>query len=147
MRSRRLRRLTPAELRNWSETLAPPEISAAALLVYDVDAEQILFERAMDEALPMASLTKLMTSLLVWEADDLNATVTIEAADLVGGASMGLIAGDRLTVEELLWGLLVPSGNDAAMALARHVGGSVDAFVARMNERAAELGLTATCLS
>ena len=139
-----LRRLTPAELRNWSETLAPPEISADALLVYDVDAEQILFERAMDEALPMASLTKLMTSLLVWEADDLNATVTIEAADLVGGASMGLIAGDRLTVEELLWGLLVPSGNDAAMALARHVGGSVEAFVARMNERAAELGLTAT---
>jgi D-alanyl-D-alanine carboxypeptidase (penicillin-binding protein 5/6) len=138
------RRLAPAELRRWSETRRPPEISADALIVYDVDAEQILFERAMNESLPMASLTKLMTALLVWEANAFDDVVTVEATDLVGGASMGLIAGDALKVEELLWGLLVPSGNDAAMALARHVGGSMDAFVARMNERAAELGLDAT---
>ncbi len=138
------RRVTPAELRVIVEGQAPPEIAADALLVYDVDADRILYQRAMSESRPVASLTKLMTALLVWEEATLSDSVTILPEDLIGGATMGLRAGETLTVDELLWGLLVPSGNDAAMALARHVGGSVEAFVARMNERATELGLTAS---
>jgi D-alanyl-D-alanine carboxypeptidase len=63
---------------------------------------------------------------------------------LVGGATMGLAVGDVVTVTDLLWGLLLPSGNDAATALARHVGGSVDNFVAAMNARAEVLGLSQT---
>ncbi len=85
-----------------------------------------------------------MTALLVLENADLQATVTVEASDLVGEATMGLAVGDMLTVTDLLWGLLVPSGNDAAMALARTVGGSFDGFVAMMNARARELGMAQT---
>jgi serine-type D-Ala-D-Ala carboxypeptidase (penicillin-binding protein 5/6) len=70
--------------------------------------------------------------------------VVVRGADLVGGATMGLQPGERLTVAELLRGLLIPSGNDAATALARHSAGSVEAFVAQMNQRAAQLGLTQT---
>ena len=138
------RRLSPAQLQAWSEAQTAPNVDAPALLLYDVDADRILYTRAPDDARPMASLTKLMTSLLVLEANDLDAVVTIKAGDLLDGATMGLAVGEQLTVENLLWGLLVPSGNDAAMALARHTAGSVDAFVAQMNGRAAELGLTAT---
>lgn len=138
------RRLSTGQLRVWALSQEPPDVSAPALLLHDVDAGRTLYARAPDEPRPMASLTKLMTALLVLESGDLDARVTIQPDDLVGGASMGLAAGETLTVEELLWGLLIPSGNDAAMALARHVGGSVDAFVDMMNARAAEMGLTAT---
>ena len=137
-------RLSPAQLQEAANVRTPPPISAEALLVYDVDADQVLFERSAQEALRPASLTKLMTALLVLEEADLATVVTISTQDLVDGATMGLQAGEQLTVEQLLWGLLIPSGNDAAMALARHSSGSVDAFVERMNRRAAELGLSAT---
>ena len=92
----------------------------------------------------MASTTKIMTALLVLEQANLNDVVTVFPAALVGEASMGLVAGESLTVEDLLWGLLLRSGNDAAAALAEHVAGSQQAFVDLMNQRAAELGLTST---
>lgn len=126
---------------------APSElttVSAGSLLVFDVDAGRTLFEREATQPRPPASLTKLMTALLVLEANDLNTRVTVQGADLVGGATMGLQAGESLTVEQLLRGLLIPSGNDAAMALARHTAGDVETFVQRMNARAAELGLEQT---
>lgn len=137
-------RLDTGALRQVAENSQPPEVTAQALLVYDVDAQRVLFKRNEEEALPPASLTKLMTALLVLEQGDLNARVTVEAGDLIGGATMGLQAGESLTVEQLLRGLLIPSGNDASMVLARHLSGSVAAFVDRMNERAAELGLAQT---
>lgn len=121
-----------------------PELSAEAYLLYDLDANQLLVTHNIHAALAPASLTKLMTALLVLEQADPSAEVTIEGSDLVGGASMGLRAGERLTVEALLWGLLLPSGNDAATALARHVAGSATAFVDLMNQRAQALGLAAT---
>ncbi len=127
-----------------ANTAQLPEISAQAFLIYDLDADQLLLAQNIDAALAPASLTKLMTALLVLEQAQLTATVTIQGSDLVGGASMGLGAGETLTVEQLLWGLLIPSGNDAATALARHVGGTVDAFVEMMNRRAEALGLAAT---
>ncbi len=121
-----------------------PAISAQAFLIYDLDANQLLLAHNIHEALAPASLTKLMTALLVLEQADMTATVTIQESDLVGGASMGLQVGETITVEELLWGLLIPSGNDAATALARHVGGSVSAFVEMMNRRAQALALAET---
>jgi D-alanyl-D-alanine carboxypeptidase (penicillin-binding protein 5/6) len=135
-------RLSMEELRQVQAAQAPTTLSARACLLYDVTAERVLLAHAEDIPLPPASLTKLMTALLVLERGELTGTVTIVGADLVGEASMGLTAGERVTVEQLLWGLLLPSGNDAAMALARHVAGNVDAFVAQMNARAAALGLT-----
>ena len=137
-------RLTPGRLLELSERQDLPSVSAKALLVYDVDADQVLYKRDAEQPLRPASLTKLMTSLLVLEEAELGARVIVAQADLIDGATMGLEAGEELSVEQLLWGLLIPSGNDASLALARHTGGNVDTFVARMNSRAVELGLTAT---
>lgn len=92
----------------------------------------------------MASTTKIMTALLTLERARLDDRVVVPASALIGEASMGLQAGEVVTVEELLWGLLLASGNDAALALAQHVAGSEAAFVDLMNRRAAELGLTST---
>ncbi len=91
-----------------------------------------------------ASLAKLMTALLAFEAGNLERPVTIQGMDLIGDASMGLQAGEVLTLEQLLWGLLIPSGNDAAMSIARALEGDPNTFVETMNARAAALGLTAT---
>jgi len=121
-----------------------PDISAQSFLIYDLDANQLLLAQNIHDTLAPASLTKLMTALLVLEQATMTATVTVQGNDLVGGASMGLQAGETITVEELLWGLLIPSGNDAATALARHIGGSVDGFVEMMNRRAQALGLAET---
>jgi len=142
-------RLNTGQLRALAEAGRAPPISADAAILYDVDDGRILFRLNENQPLPHASLTKLMTALLVLEKGNADATyfdvpVTIESSDLVGGATMGLQAAETLTVNQLLYGLLIPSGNDAAMALARHHAGSVDAFVGRMNQRAASMGLTQT---
>ena len=121
-----------------------PPLSAPAALVADSATGRVLGSVNATQPRAMASTTKLMTALLVLENADLNDLVTVSPTALVGGASMGLVAGETLTVEDLLWGLLLNSGNDAAMALAEHVGGSEQAFVELMNQRAAELGLTST---
>lgn len=136
--------LTANIARQWYTLQNPPTLTAKAFLLYDVDSAQILYEQNRSLALAPASLTKLMTALLVLEKGDLQAQVTIQGSDLVGNSSMGLQAGEKLTVEQLLWGLLIPSGNDAATALARQLSGSVDEFVAQMNSRAKELGLQQT---
>ncbi|MEZ4664276.1 MAG: D-alanyl-D-alanine carboxypeptidase family protein [Caldilineaceae bacterium] len=139
-----LYRLSVEQLRAMSAAHQPPEMTAQAYLLYDMETEQLLFESNADTPLPPASLTKLMTALLVLEQDDLQAQVEVLPPDLIDGATMGLQNGETLTVEDLLWGLLVPSGNDAAMTLARYTAGSTAAFVERMNQRAQALGLTAT---
>lgn len=128
---------SPAALQGAANSL-----TAAAALVYDLGSGNVLFEHNAETALPPASLTKLLTALLTFETGNLQQPVTIMGADLVGNASMGLAAGEVLTLEELLYGMLIPSGNDAAGAIARHLGGSVESFVATMNQRAAQLGLT-----
>lgn len=135
---------TVGQLRVWSTAQEAPAVSARAYLVYDLDANRLLLAEQIDTPRPPASLAKLMTALLVFERNELTRTVTVISADLVGDASMGLAAGERLTVEDLLWGLLVASGNDAAMTLARSAAGTVDRFVGQMNERAAELALAQT---
>lgn len=162
--------ITTDELSAFHSARKRPELTSQATLLYDVDADAILLAENENEVLPVASLTKLMTALLVLEsaAQDpqlLSSEVTVRDQDLVGGATMGLLTGERRTVEELLYGLLVPSGNDAATALARYMGSlqeaasvndsaqaesaafsaePVDVFVARMNQRAAEMGLSQT---
>ncbi len=137
-------RLTPGELRQWYHAAQPPAVTADALIVYDVDAGRTLYSRNSEQRLPPASLTKLMTALLVLETENLSDEVTVAGADLVGGASMGLEDGEVVTVRDLLWGLLVASGNDAAATLARYTGGDAGGFVDMMNGRAQELGLDDT---
>lgn len=125
-------------------TRQPPPLSASEALLADSDTNQVLVAVNPDNPRPMASITKLMTALLALERSGLADRVVISPGALVGESSMGLQAGEVVTVEDLLWGLLLNSGNDAAMALAEHVAGSVPEFVAMMNARAAELGLTST---
>ncbi len=137
-------RLTVGQQRQMVTAQQPPPVTSRAVLLYDVDADRVLMAQNATLALPPASLTKLLTALMILEEGNLDAKVQIQPGDLAPGASMGLQAGEVLTVEQLLWGLLIPSGNDAAMALARHSAGTVDVFVQRMNIRAQELGLEQT---
>lgn len=132
-----------------ARALDDPAIEAAAVLLADPDTGAVLYERNADETRYPASLTKIMTALVVLEhVDDLNQTVTAEEADFAAltpdSSVAGFLPGETLTIEQLLYGLLLPSGNDASYILARAVGGSVDAFVELMNEKAADLGCTGT---
>jgi serine-type D-Ala-D-Ala carboxypeptidase (penicillin-binding protein 5/6) len=126
----------------------PPALYAVAAFVIDPQWGLIYYEKNADEARSMASTTKVMTLLLAVEYGNLDQTVTIgqDAAALVNGDNsyMGLSASEQLTLRDLLYGLVLPSGNDAAVAIADAIGGSVDSFVAMMNARAQQLGLTNT---
>lgn len=120
-------------------------VSAHSAVLLDGDSGQVLWEKNADEKSLIASTTKIMTALVVLEQADLSdvVEVTPEAAG-IEGSSMYLKAGETLTVENLLYGLMLSSGNDAAVALAIHTAGSIEAFVEKMNERAKALGLKNT---
>ncbi len=125
--------------------IAHPIVNARAALVIETHSNEALYAQNVWEPLPIASLTKLMTALVVMDQLDLNTEVTIsrDAAN-TGGSSMGIKTGEILLVEDLLKGLLVSSGNDAAVALAEASAGTVDEFVVLMNERTEALGLYET---
>ena len=117
-------------------------VSAASAALYDPLTGSLLYEKAADERRPMASTTKIMTALVTVENCDLAEVVTVpRQAAAIEGTRMYLETGEKVTVKELLQGLLLSSGNDAAMALACHVAGDVPGFAALMNDKAAELGL------
>lgn len=125
--------------------LSLPRLSAASYILTAPQAGLVLAEQAADEKRPMASTTKIMTALVVLESCPLDAVVTVPPEAVgVEGSSMYLYAGETLTVETLLYGLLLSSANDAAAALAIFHSGSLPAFAGRMNEKAAALGLSGT---
>ncbi len=124
--------------------LAMPEVTAQAAIVGDVTSGQILAEKNAHQRLAPASTTKIATALVALQRGQLEDQVTVHESALIEGARMGLSPGQVVTLEELLYGLLLRSGNDAAMAIAQHIGGSVDGFVEMMNQEAKELGLTDT---
>ncbi len=124
---------------------APESLSSYSAVLYEPESGRVLYEKDADTPRPMASTTKLMTALVAVHRLQADAVVTVPAeAVLVEGSSMGLRGGDRLTVRDLLAGLLLSSGNDAANALALLTSGSLTAFAAQMNRKAAELGMTNT---
>lgn len=123
----------------------PPAVSAAAAAVMHVETGTVLYEKNADSHMLIASTTKIMTALVVLERCALDEPVEIlPEYTAVEGSSMQLRAGETYTVEQLLYGLLLVSGNDAATALACHAAGSIEDFAALMNEKAAALGLTET---
>jgi serine-type D-Ala-D-Ala carboxypeptidase (penicillin-binding protein 5/6) len=125
--------------------VAAPRVQARAVLLADEATGQVLFERNAGSARAMASTTKVMTALLTLERLDERRVVRIGSGPpQVGEESLGLREGERLTVRQLLLGLLLKSANDASVALAEAVDGSEAAFVRRMNRKAAALRLTAT---
>ncbi|HUX86987.1 MAG TPA: D-alanyl-D-alanine carboxypeptidase family protein [Chloroflexota bacterium] len=123
-----------------------PEIQAGAAAVVDGDNGRIVWGKNPHQSWPPASMTKMMTALVTLEHGNLDQVVTsnVDASKLVGDSVMGLHPGERLTLRQLLFGLLIPSGDDAAMALAPAVAGSEPQFVALMNQQASALGLTDT---
>ncbi|PTQ51627.1 MAG: D-alanyl-D-alanine carboxypeptidase [Brockia lithotrophica] len=123
-----------------------PEVSAKAAVLLDAASGRVLYAREPHARLPMASLTKIMTAIVALEAtSDPEEVVTVSPnAEGVEGSSIYLRAGDKIPLRDLLYGLMLRSGNDAAMAVAEHVGGSVEGFSFLMNEKAAWLGLTDT---
>lgn len=126
--------------------LAPPAVGADAAVVLDEASGSVLYEKSAHLRIAPASLTKIMTALIALERGDLRDTVAVNVDGRRMGRStvMGLVPGERLSLEDLLYGLLLPSGNDAALAIAEHIGGSAEGFVAIMNARAAALGLADT---
>ena len=122
---------------------ASPGTSAAAYVLLDADSGRILCAKHETDELPIASTTKIMTALTALELGQLSAKTRVKREHLVEGSSMYLAEGEELTLEALLYGLLLSSGNDAAACIADACGGA-ERFVARMNEKAAELGMTHT---
>lgn len=117
--------------------------SATSAILVDVDSGRVLYEHNADAKMLIASTTKIMTALVAIEEGDLSQTVTVSReAAYTEGSSMYLKEGEELTLETLLYGLMLCSGNDAAVAIAQAVSGSVEAFAERMNAKAAELGMT-----
>ena len=124
---------------------APPPVVAEAYVVQNAGTGEVLAERDPRERLPMASITKLMTALVALERASPDEVVTVTAgAARIGESTINLRPGERLTVGDLLRAALIQSANDAANAVAAHVGGTVPRFVGLMNARARSLGLTDT---
>lgn len=122
-----------------------PGVSAQSAIVYQADTGRVLYEKHADNPMLIASTTKIMTALVALEHCDLQDTVTITAEMAnVEGSSMYLQEGEDYTVEELLYGLMLASGNDAATAIAVHTAGDEAAFAQLMNRKAAAIGMTDT---
>lgn len=131
------------------ETVAPVnsevKLDSRAAIVYERNSKMILYEKNVDTVTPMASTTKVMTAIVVLQNANLNDVVTVsKKAAATGGSVIGFKAGDKITINDLLYGLLIKSGNDAAVVLAEAVGGSVEGFADMMNKKAEELGLVNT---
>jgi len=147
---RRLICITLASVLMW--TLLPSSASAeevgtsaSACVIIDEFSGRVLLSHNAETPLPMASTTKVMTALLALELGDLDAPVTCSRnAFGVPGTSIYLSEGETLTLREMLYGLMLASGNDAATAIAEHIGGTVEAFCAMMTARATELGCRKT---
>ena len=118
-----------------------PKLDARIGLIFDRSSKRILYEKNGLKQVPMASTTKIMTSIVVLENANLSDVVTVDKkAAGTGGSRLGLSTNDKITVHDLLYGLMLRSGNDAAVALAMHVGGSVEGFAKMMNQKAKEMG-------
>lgn len=121
----------------------PPELQAEAALLMEAQSGQILYSHNPDETMYPASITKILTGLIAIESGQLEETVTVsENAVHAGGTRVYLEVGEQKQLIDLVYGMLVNSGNDAAIAIAEHLGGSIEGFAKMMNERARELGAT-----
>lgn len=128
-----------------SDSLGIPTINSRAYVVIDRKSNTILVGKNENQKKKMASTTKIMTALVVIENCNLSDIVEVsKKAASTGGSRLGLKTGDKITVYDLLYGLMMCSGNDAAVSLAEHVAGSISGFAELMNQKALELGLSNT---
>lgn len=121
------------------------EVSAKACVMIEATTGSVLYEKNSHDELPMASTTKIMTTLLCLESGDLDTQFVVDSnAIKVEGSSMGLVEGDIVTKRALCYGMMLPSGNDSANATAVKVGGSIENFASMMNQRAEKIGMNDT---
>ncbi len=127
-----------AEQRNFS-------VSAQAAVLIEQESGRVLYEKNANESLRIASITKIMTAILAIESGKMEEFVKISSrAEGTEGSSIYLRANEKIKLEDLVYGLMLRSGNDSAVAIAEHVGGSLEGFVFMMNEKAQELGMSKT---
>ncbi len=125
-----------------------PIIQAKSSISVDLKTGIVLYEKNAHERVAIASITKLMTVLIILEENELNETVTVSHnSAITEGSTMYLVAGEKIALENLVYGAMIQSANDAAVALAEHNAGSVDKFVEKMNAKAKKLGLVNTNFS
>lgn len=137
--------VTAAALDLTVAAAGPGDLSAVSAVLIEAETGTVLYQKNAGERRAMASTTKIMTALLTIEAGDLDREFTVDPLAIrVEGTSMGLQEGDRVSRRDLLYGILLPSGNDAANAAAVSVSGSIPEFVKLMNSKAQELGLSDT---
>lgn len=142
----------PKGVNDWfpinATDLKPPyelNVGAKSALLVEYETGEVLFSKDPKEKLPAASTIKIMTALVALESAALGDTYIVsENASRVGENSMGLAAGERMTLQELIYGLMLVSGNDAAVTIAEGIAGSEDVFVVMMNDKARELGVRDT---
>ena len=116
-------------------------VSAKSAVVMEASTGRVLYQKNAHEKMPMASTTKIMTALVAIENGNLSDMFTVSAnASGVEGSSIWLSPGETMTLSDLLFGLMLASGNDAAIAIAEHIGGDVETFVGMMNDKAREIG-------
>jgi D-alanyl-D-alanine carboxypeptidase len=134
-----------AVFEDFEQVSAPDGLSAHAAVLIEASSGRVICSKNAGKRLPMASTTKIMTALVAIESCDINTVVTV-SPDAVGveGSSIYLFAGEKLSLEDLLYAMLLESANDAAAAIAIAVGGSIDGFAEMMNAKAQKLGLTDT---
>lgn len=122
-----------------------PSLSAESAILIEYSTGRVIGEKNPDKTMPMASTTKIMTALVAIENSDISTPVSI-SKEAVGieGSSIYLYEGEKLSMENLLYAMLLESANDAAAAIAINIAGSIEAFADMMNEKAADLGLTST---
>lgn len=135
----------PKEKNVRASSIIKPQVSAKAVLLYDTTTDTVLYEKNSKDRMPIASLVKIATAVVALETKEPVAKMRVSAnAASVGENSMGATAGEAYTLEELLYGLVLHSGNDAAMTIAEGVSGTSNNFVLDMNRKAKILGLSDT---
>ncbi|MFZ3588586.1 serine hydrolase [Bacillus sp. DJP31] len=124
---------------------AAPGVSARSAVLIEQESGRVLFGKNEHEVRKIASITKIMTAILAVESEKLNETVIVSKnAEGTEGSSLYLVGGEKIKLEDLVYGLMLRSGNDAAVAISEHVGGSLDGFVYMMNQKAEQIGMKNT---
>jgi D-alanyl-D-alanine carboxypeptidase (penicillin-binding protein 5/6) len=140
----------PLQIQSATPIPAPPKVAASGYLLMDFDSGRLLAEQNADQRLEPASLTKIMTTYVVLrelQSGNLSLTDQVQISEKAwrtAGSRMFIEVGKKITVEELLKGMIIQSGNDASVALAEHIAGSEEVFAEMMNRQAQRLGMTST---
>jgi D-alanyl-D-alanine carboxypeptidase (penicillin-binding protein 5/6) len=131
-----------------NKAFASPGVSAQSAILIEQESGRVIYGKKEHEVRRIASITKIMTAILAIDSGKMEEMVTVsKRAEGTEGSSLYLIAGEKIKLEDLVYGLMLRSGNDSAVAIAEHVGGSLEGFAYMMNQKAEEIGMKNTIFS